>query len=535
MRFRILTILSLLLITTSLLSQPLQIVWQNCYGGPGYDWAYDLIRVDDGYFIAGTTNSDSATSNYHGADDGWLVKIDSVGNLIWETCYGGTKGDGIFRILDAQNDDFFLVGNAYSSDGSVSNDNYPDSHDYWVVKINKDGNILWDRIVGGNSHEQVFNATSTSDGGVIVTGYTTSSDGDISYYYGSWDAWFIKLNSDGSTDWDFTFGKSLHPDVGTGVIQTSSGEYLVGGYAQPEGIGNITCVPHNWYAEGILFKLDTNGKEVWQQCYGGSGHDAVNDILELKDGYLLIAGTSSDDGDVSGFHGTPGDSYDIWIIKTDFFGNITWEKCYGGSDIDFAKKVFQTSDGGFVVFGITNSFNGDVSGNHSLDNLRPSIWVFKIDSIGNLLWQQCFGGIARERVHYGVVKKSDKNFVIAGEMSYGPSFDVGCYNQNPGGKPDFWVFEVIDTSTNSIAAPKLPELKVYPNPASEYLNIEFSQAFSGKMQFELYDCYGRKVKDLKITKPVQTISLTEIIDGMYFYRLKSETELLCKGKVLVVR
>ena len=139
--------ITLLFFSNLLLSQPLQIIWQNCYGGSGSDWAYDLLEVDNGYFIAGTTNSPNGNTNYHGADDGWLVKIDSVGSLIWEKCYGGTKGDGIMRILNSQDENYFLVGVAYSSDGSISNDPYPDSHDYWVIKIDENGDILWDKLL----------------------------------------------------------------------------------------------------------------------------------------------------------------------------------------------------------------------------------------------------------------------------------------------------------------------------------------------------------------------------------------------------
>jgi hypothetical protein len=140
----------LVLHTVYLFGQNLQIDWKNCFGGSEQDLAYDIVEIPDGYFIVGYTwSTDGDISFNKGLLDGWLIKTDNSGNMLWEKTYGGSSGDGFFRIIPDNSGNYFLVGGSGSSDGDISQDPYPNSEDYWIVKIDIDGNILWDKIVGG--------------------------------------------------------------------------------------------------------------------------------------------------------------------------------------------------------------------------------------------------------------------------------------------------------------------------------------------------------------------------------------------------
>lgn len=393
-----------------------------------------------------------------------------------------------------------------------------------IACFDSEGIIIWDRVVGGNGNDQSFNACPTSDGGVVALGYTTSSDGDISNYYGFWDSWIIKLNSDGSTDWDFTIGTSFL-EVGRVVIQTSDGGFLIGNEACPDSIGNVTCVPHSWKGEAILFKLDKNGQEEWQHCYGGSGHEGILELIEVDDGFLFVGYTESNDGDVSGLHGTPLDSrYDIWIVKIDFLGDIIWQKCYGGSNDEYSNRIFQTSDGDFMVFGTTQSYNGDVNGNPSLLKESPSIWVFKIDSIGELLWQQCIGGVSTEDLRFGVFKNGDNSYVIAGDMTYGPSNDVRCSNNGIGdGSRDFWVFEVLESNISINETTEPGTHKIYPNPANSILNIDLTPNINiQNTEIEILDIYGKVIFRLKPDSYSYNIDISLLASGLFFIRISDD-------------
>ena len=188
-------------------AQVWQIDWQQCYGGSENDFATDIIQINDGYFVVGATSStDGDVSNNDGGGEGWLIRIDSISNLIWEKTYGGTDGERFVRIYESLTGDYYLIGASGSSDGDISYNPYPNSINFWIVKIDSSGIIIWDRIVGGNGGDHIVNAIHTNDDGIIAIGYSNSDDGDISIHYGQYDMWMIKLNSEGETEWDFTIG-----------------------------------------------------------------------------------------------------------------------------------------------------------------------------------------------------------------------------------------------------------------------------------------------------------------------------------------
>nr|NQU93977.1 hypothetical protein [Bacteroidota bacterium] len=218
-----------------------------------------------------------------------------------------------------------------------------------------------------------------------------------------------------------------------------------GGSRIGEG-GNLTCEPHSWKAEAILVKLDKDRNIEWQNCYGGSGDESVTALLEIEDGYIFGGYSESYDGDLlgSGWHG----EVDIWLVRLDYWGNIVWSKCFGGTRAEWLSTIIQTNDGDFVIPGYTSSQDCDVVGNHSLQD-RNDIWIIKVSSIGELLSQQCIGGMVDEKVNFGVIKKSDYNFVIAGQTDWGPSYDVQCTPHNQQVPyDDFWVLEVKDTTVH---------------------------------------------------------------------------------------
>ncbi len=527
----IICLLITVLFQVSVYSQNMEITWQQCYGGSEQDNAYDIIEVTGGYLIVGWTESNDGDISFNnGGSDGWIIKTDSTGNILWEKTYGGTKGDNFRRIIPDNNGNYYILGASNSSDGDVSYDPYTDSWDHWILKIDLDGNIIWDKIIGGNESDVLWTGSSTLDGGVVALGWTYSNDGDVSINYGGADTWMIKLNSEGELEWDFTIGTDWI-DKGQAVMQTSDGGYLASSNSMLGEGGNITCEPHSYMAEAVLTKLDADRNIEWQHCYGGSDHDGIVTLLEVGDGYIFGAYTSSNDGDVSGWHGES----DVWIVKLDFYGNIIWQNALGGSNWETLDNINQLTSGEFVSFCVTRSNNGDVSGNHSLSEYDHDIWMIKLNSDGELLTQQCIGGEGNEGLYFGVVKKSDNNFVIAAQTDWGPSYDVQC---TPHGDKDFWVFEIEDTSTNVINQNiGKSGLKVYPNPAKDYVVFEFE--VRGSMfevretrEIRIMDVFGRKVLRKQIIEEKTVFDLRGMRNGIYFYNLEVEG-MVYSGKVVI--
>ena len=501
-------------------SQDYQLTWQQCYGGSNGDLSKDIVETANGYLITGGTSSnDGDVTFYLGGGDGWLIKVDTVGNILWEKTYGGSDLEYFNRIIPSSDDTFYLLGLSFSSDGDISYDPYPDSPDYWIVKIDSSGNIIWDKIVGGNMGEVLFTGDATIDGGVVAIGQTSSNDGDISVSYGGNDTWIVKLSNQGELEWDYTIGTDWF-DTGQAILATSDGGYLIGSNSiiLEGGVGNITCTPHTYgWVEGVIFKLDSNLNVQWQRCYGGSDHDGIFGIIEIEDGYLFTGGTASNDGNVSGLHG----ENDIWIVKTDFFGNIIWQKCLGGSRSEYAIVSFKTNDDNLIIVGSTRSNNGDVSGNHSVSEYDHDIWLARLNSDGELLSQQCYGGAGNEIVEFGVVKKSDYNFVIAGQTDYGPSYDVGCTPYGGNGDKDFWVFEIQDTLTSVVASHDiLEEVKVYPNPATTELWLQMPENMPlAQAQIELFNPKGKLLYKVQPASRFHRIENTHLPAGLYLMRL----------------
>jgi len=532
-------------IASVLFPQNFQIDWQQCFGGSETDIAYDIVQVDGGYFVLGGTNSDDGDISFtHGGSEVWCVKIDNSGNLIWEKTYGGSNGEGGFRGFKEMGSlNFYIVGKTTSNDGDISNNPYPGISNLWVIKIDSSGTILWERVIGNNvGFMYEMNAAPTSDGGLVIAAQIDSQGGDITSYFGGYDGWLIKLNSEGETEWDQAIGSETDFEFINGIIQTSDGGYLAGLYGTPQGAGsgNVECITQSTSkADAILFKLDSNGNKEWEQCYGGSGHDGIVRLLEIDDGYLVAAYGGSNDGDLqgSGWHG----EMDIWLIRTDLLGNIIWQKCYGGSRNDTPFRIFQTANGGFTVFGTTRSNDGDVSGNHSLSEYHNDIWVIKISGDGELLYQKCFGGEVDERMYFGAIKKSDYNYVIAGSTNFGPSYDVQC-TPHSFIDPDFWVFEISDTTTNDVVQNENEMgLKVYPNPAHDYVVFEVpSSIIQNSLHNKVAKCpaiiinnvLGNLMTKLPINTENTVWDTRNVKDGVYFYTIKSNAYQIT-GKILI--
>ena len=503
-----------------LMCQTWQLEWQNCFGGSDEDYASDIASCGNGYLLAGRTESnDGDITNSHGGREGWVVRIDNTGNLQWQRPFGGSSDDFWIRIIPAPNNQYYLLGISNSSNGDIDYDPYPLSPDYWIVKTDSSGNILWSKILGGTGGEWLTNGVVTTDGGIVAIGYTNSDDGDISNYYGAYDMWMVKLNAQGEKQWDFTLGNEYYDYPGP-VIQTSDGGFLVGGSSKFTQGGNLSCNLHGG-AEAVIVKLDSLRNIEWTRCYGGSGDEGVSRVIEVPDGYVFGAYASSYDGQVTGFNG--GD--DMWIVKIDFDGNIVWQKCLGGTREEFVKNISIESDGSYVVLGVTQSNDGDVSGNHTVSYYYYDIWMVRLSADGEFVSQQCIGGGGDEQMEFGVVQKGDGDYVVAGQTWYGPSYDVTCNSNHAA--PDYWVFEIKDTA---VGLSELPAgngmLEVRPNPADDRVVFSYTlpAAKEGAL-LTLTDAQGRRIKAVELhgMQGEESFDTHNLRPGIYFYTLT------CKG------
>jgi hypothetical protein len=425
------------------------IQWQGCYGGSENDNAEGMVQTDNGYLISGTTGSnDGDVSNFHGVYDIWVVSIDSLGNLLWERAYGGSGQEYATNIIKDDFGYYYFGGWVSSNDGDVQSGTHG-GFDRWVVKIDIQGNIIWERCYGGTSIDYGGLLKLLNNGNILVYGATTSSDGDVPVNYGFLDNWLMIINPNGDIVENRVYGNIDQNNI-FDIIETRDGGFFFASKADVAQ-GMVQGEPHG-LTDVWVVKLDSSMNIEWQKMYGGSKVDyGYQGVLELDDGYIFLSSTNSNDFDVSGYHYTPGENADIWAVRIDTIGNILWQRCLGGSDWEFSGTIHQSEDSGFVIFAETTSNNGDVSGNNSWPG-KNDIWMLKLSADGGLEWQECYGGNGNERVFKGVLKKSEHNYVVAGRASHN-SGDVDC---NLHVKEDFWVFEIKDCSYYMPEVPPMP-------------------------------------------------------------------------------
>ena len=212
-------------------------------------------------------------------------------------------------------------------------------------------------------------------------------------------------------------------------------------------------------------------------------------------------------------------------MKIDFQGSIVWQKCLGGTRNEYIKNISKESDGSYVLFGITQSNDGDVSGNHTVSYYYYDIWMVRLSAGGEFVSQQCIGGGGDEQMEFGVVQKGDGDYVVAGQTWYGPSYDVTCNSNHAA--PDYWVFEIKDTA---VGLSELPAgsgmLEVRPNPADDRVVFSYTlpAAKEGAL-LTLTDAQGRRIKAVELhgMQGEESFDTHNLRPGIYFYTLT------CKG------
>ena len=412
---------------------PPSILWEKCYGDSGDDEATSIQQtLDSGYIVAGFSNSTyGEVIGNHGGYDYWILKLDQNGIIQWKNSFGGIGNEEAYSIQQIKDSGYIVAGYSDSNSDEVTGNH--GREDVWIIKIDKFGSILWENSFGGNGTDAAYNIQQTLDDGYIIAGVTSTNDnGDVmGYHYSSY----------GSYDYWVIKLDSLgikqwakcfggnSTDQGYYILQTMDSGYIIAGYSSSNN-GDVEGNHGN--ADYWIVKLDNYGNILWEKSYGGSNDDEASCIQQTNDGGYIIAGwTSSNDYNVTGYHG----GQDYWIVKINDTGKIIWEKCYGGSGQDIANYIQQTKDGGFIIAGFSNSIDGDVSGNKGGTNY----WIVKIDTLGNLQWEKSYGGIGNNcnDIANSIQQTNDGGYIIGGTTN---SIN-GDVTDNHGGY-DYWIVKL---------------------------------------------------------------------------------------------
>jgi hypothetical protein len=367
--------------------------WAKSYGGSEWDFASSILKTPDNGYLA----AGSAASFGAGLDDYWILKLDPWGNIIWQKAFGGPGSDRALSLASTL-DGGAVVAGATTSFGFGSDD-------FWLLKLNPNGTLAWQKTYGALHDEAAYSIAPTVQEGFIVAGSTSSiGAGDSDY-------WILKLNPHGEVEWQYAYGGS-DSDIACSIQQTEENGYIVAGRSASFSADTLS--------DAWVLKLDTKGTVVWEKAYDGGGHESAEAMAQTQDNGFILAGS---------IKSASGGGKSLWLIKCSSHGAIDWQRSYGGiaggppCTIQ-ATSIFQTEDRGYMVSGSLYPHA------HNFD-----CWVLKLDPGGQVEWEMAYDGSSHDNASV-VSPACDAGFVVAGSKK---SLDVSDH--------DYWILKLNPNGT----------------------------------------------------------------------------------------
>ncbi|QMU28784.1 T9SS type A sorting domain-containing protein [Adhaeribacter radiodurans] len=459
-----LTLLLFLWLLISFFARAQTKVWDKTIGGDKEDNFTAMVATSDGgYLLGGSSYSGKSGdksepergSNDPLSYDYWVVKIDVNGNKLWDKTFGGNSSDELHALVATPDGGYLLGGSSYSGKSGDKSENnrgtlqgsFYDTPDYWVVKIDANGNKVWDRTFGGKGYDDLTASVSTSDGGFLLGGSSNSGEGEDKSevngagceQYCSYDYWVVKIDANGTKIWDKTFGGNKNDKL-TSLIVTKDSGYLLGGFSESEISGDKSEASRdaadilNNKGDYWVVKIDTDGKKLWDKTIGGTLKDELYSMLFTADGGYLVGGSSN--SNISGEKSEAKGGY--WIVKLDSNGKKVWDKSYSAGSLT---AMIALPSGGFVLAGFSSRRKG---ADKSED--KSGCWLVKVKENGTKVWDKTFGDGGYALNHVSLVVTPDENYLLGTTSSQGISEDK---TQESKGSNDYWVLKVEDTNKKS--------------------------------------------------------------------------------------
>ncbi len=449
-------IISLLLTVIAnciLFSQDPVIQWQNSIGGSLTDNIVSTKFTPDGGVIiagysvspAGFDKSEGIIGGVANMEDFWIVKLDATGNILWENTIGGNEHD-ILTSMDLTADGGYIIGGYTNShiSGDKTEDRFTggtNGYDYWVLKLDASGNIVWQNDIGGTKDDYLKCIISTTDGGYLLGGYSYSQiSGDkteAAFGTTTSDYWVIKLNSTGGIVWQNDIGGTGNDQV-TALAECNDGGYFIGGVSKSTITGDKTeNVVYSFYNDYWIIKINSTGGIVWQNDIGGYNDDIVYDIDATADGGCIVTGASESNTALEKTENNIDDTHDddFWLVKLSASGAIEKQNTIGTSRWEVPRSL-EVVDDGYYVAGYSA---GDKEFDHTDTILGfDCYWIMKLNPDLNIIWQYSVGGASTNQC-----RSMDIN--PAGELivgGYSNSGIAGDKTEASNGGYDYWVLKL---------------------------------------------------------------------------------------------
>jgi len=515
--------------------------WQRTIGG----FADELIKAegaeltsDGGWIIGGSSASDigfEKTGYNRGSFDYWVIKYDRDGNIQWDKTIGGNDYDELMTIHQTSDGGYILAGNSTSTQSFERSEPTRGGFDIWVVKLDKFGNIQWDKALGGSDNEFVSSILQTKEGGYLVGGYSASNiSGEKSQNSkGGYDMWTIKLKKNGQVEWDKTVGGS-GDEFNNYLHLTPDGGYYATGISLSNKSFDKSEDSKGGYDFWVL-RFDKFNHILWDRTIGGNADDFVNGLDVTNDEGLVVGGASLSNISGNKTENSKGGA-DYWVVKLDKWGRIQWDKTFGGYSDDYANDLVATRDNGVALAGVSLSPIGADKSEFNRNDF--DYWLVKLDSKGKMQWEKTLGGQGGDLL-YNIQELGDQHYLLSGFSWSWASMDKVDYQH---GGLDLWLVdfsmeqnknhdchngfdEPSKAITNSINEIDRGDFNVYPVPTNGVINIWSKE----RTTISIMDQSGKKILERTVMGNMQ-LNLKGLAPGIYY--LKNQKTAALKKIVL---
>lgn len=550
--------------------------WQKNLGGSGTDFLQSIYLTNDGGFIlAGTSSSEIGFDKKEackGKDDFWIIKLNAGGGEQWQKTIGGSGQEKLQNIIQTKDGGYLIAGSSSSdssnlempskeSAGGKTEDSYGNL-DYWVVKLDSEGNISWQKTIGGMYLDELRSIEQTIEGGYILGGYSNSpeSGNKTENNIGNGDYWIVKLDDKGEIKWQKTIGGDKDDQLYV-VHQTDDKGYIVGGNSN-SGSNNSKSKGNQSGTDFWVLKLNEEGGVLWEETYNFGKVDVLTSLIENEDHTFLIGGYAQSEladhsQKVFGKKAEKEGVNDYIALKINEKGEELWSKTIGSAGKDLLRKVIETRDGGYLLAGTSTPEESKAvipKGTPGLDNGKQNQQLSNATNNANQtiteVGKDLNDGIREQTAE--VTDNINKAIGANGDSSvkYGlnaPTGSVGMPTLGQGegagtgalgdiankkgtkgtrdkrinyGYADFWVVKLKD-----IDKPKVVKagIEAFPNPTKEFTNVIVGYEFESGTA-TVVDLSGHVLQQFNITSRTVPINLSAYPLGIYIVNIKTNVQ-----------
>ncbi|GAB3931883.1 T9SS type A sorting domain-containing protein [Larkinella terrae] len=421
-------------------------VFDKTIGGSDFDQARIILPVEGGFLLGGASSSGISGdkgSKGLGAQDFWVVKVDANGNKLWDKTYGGSGYDILNTIVASPDGGFLLGGSSDSNKGDDKSEDDRGYGDFWIVKIDANGTKQWDKTFGGIYPDDIYGiAVLPENKGYLLAGTSQSPPNPdrTAPLMGEGDYWVVRVDLEGNKVWDKSYGGPTFQSV-SGLVPTSDGKFVLFGASYSNAGGDKTenaRGPYPDFGDYWLVKIDADGNKIWDKTLGGDNEDNAVSGVATPDGGMVIAGISRSNQSFEKSANSWG-LVDYWVVRVDANGNKVWDKTLGGAEDDYGLSLNKTSDGGFLVGGLSRSNRNAIKSENSRGD--RDYWVVKLGADGAWLWDKTLGGAGEDRL-FSAFQGTNGDFYLFGDSNSGVSGDK---TEEPKGDFDYWLIALRET------------------------------------------------------------------------------------------